>query len=86
MGQGRFYALNLLNGAPALDLDNDSNGMAEDAEDRYKTLKRPGIPTEPFAFFPKEQAPKILVGPEEVPDIKFNKLLQRLYWSELPSF
>jgi len=68
------------------DLDHDSNGTIEDAEDRYKTLKRPGIPTEPFAYFPVEQEPKILVGPEEVPDIKFAKLVQRLYWSEMPSF
>ena len=86
VGQARFYALNLLNGAPVADLDGDSNGEVEDASDRYKTLMRPGIPTEPFAFFPDAQEPKIMVGPEEIPDIGFGKLVQRTYWSELPSF
>lgn len=86
VGQARFYALNLLNGAPVADLGNNSNGEIRDADDRYKTLNRPGIPTEPFAFFPDAQEPKILVGPEEIPDIGFGKLVQRTYWSELPNF
>jgi len=51
VGQARFYALNLLNGTPVADLDKDANGEVEDASDRYKTLMRPGIPTEPYAFF-----------------------------------
>jgi hypothetical protein len=86
IGQARLYALNLLNGAPVADLDYDNSGVVEDARDRYKTLLRPGIPTEPYAYFPEDEAPRILVGPEEVPAIKFGKLLQRMYWSEIPTF
>ena len=86
VGQARFYAVNLLNGAPVADLDYDANGLVEDAKDRYKTLLRPGIPTQPYAYFPDGEQPRILVGPEEVPDIMFGELLRRLYWTELPSF
>ncbi len=60
-GFGRYYVVNLANGNPAGDTDNDGD---IDKQDRYRTLKSANIAAQPKIIFPDDARPLFMVGPE----------------------
>ena len=75
IGGGSIYALNILNGAAAMDLDGDGD---IDESDREKPLAHGGIPPEPAVLI-TEKGPVLLAGPEQFdPDI--DQLTERTFW------
>ena len=78
IGSGSVYVVNVLDGSPTVDMDED--GELE-VEDREKQLAHGGIPPEPAALI-TENGPTILVGPEQPVDVDFDNLTQRTYWRD----
>lgn len=89
IGIGRVYVLNILDGTPTLNL-SEINGGPNDpltVEDRSQDLRRAGIPPKPRVLFPDNgDAPTLLIGPEEGPDIDLGRLAKRVSWVEVPDF
>lgn len=79
IGGGSVYVLDVLDGSPTTDLDDDGD---KDKDDRNKDLTHGGIPPEPVALL-TEDGPTILVGPEQPVDPNFSNLTQRTYWTDL---
>lgn len=63
-GLGRYYALNVHDATPVLDINGD--GQLTSA-DRSQELKRGGIPPEPTVLLPGNGDTLIMIGPETVP-------------------
>lgn len=52
-GAGRLYLMNLENGTPVMDFEDDTTPESDlVAENRYKSVPGAGIPTEPVPYFP----------------------------------
>jgi len=83
IGGGRVYVLNILDGTPVLNLyGGDNDNLTK--EDRYIELSQSGIPSQPYAFFPEDEDPVLMIGREKGPDIDFGVLLLRSSWYEHP--
>lgn len=80
VGSGRVYALNILDGTPVYD-DGSGNYTKET---RYVNLDKPGIPPQPVPFF--GDGTSLLAGTQELPDLDFGDLVQRVYWTEQQEF
>lgn len=82
VGSGRIYAVNLRDGSPVLDLDEDGV-YANSKQDRSRILENGGIPPSPALLLPEEGEPILLVGPTQpVEDLDFGELSSRTYWSD----
>ncbi len=76
IGGGSVYALNILTGGPAVDMNGDG---VLDEEDREKQLAHGGIPPEPAVLI-TEDGPTLLAGPEQPFSPKFDNLTRRTFW------
>ncbi len=87
-GSGRFYALDAENGAPVADLDGQSPPDGASGEftisDRFKSLTRPGIPTQSIIVFPEgDVSPMPMVGTEFIPELKLDNSPKTTWWYQL---
>ncbi len=76
IGGGSVYALNILNGGPAVDMNGDG---VLDENDREKQLAHGGIPPEP-ALLITESGPTLLAGPEQPFEPSMKNLTRRTFW------
>lgn len=96
VGGGRIYTVDILTGAPTLDLDTDDGSTTDggtpgtgtddeelDKEDRHTDLTHGGIAPEPAPLMTDLGDPIILVGTEQPLDaFDFGNRTRRTYWIE----
>ena len=78
IGGGSVYVVNILDGAPATDLDGDGD---IDADDLEKNLNHAAIPPSPSILI-TEGGPIMTIGPESI-DFPFPDLTPRTFWSDM---
>ena len=79
-GSGRAYAINIADGTPVVDLNNDG---VFDENDRYKDLNNIGIPPEPQVIVLGD-GPQLLIGRQlatELLDVDWGEM-DRIKWRE----
>ena len=90
IGSGSFYALNIFNGAPILNLDGigDDNDLTE--SDRGRVLANPGLPPEVSVLFPEAGSgsgadgdPLFQVGKETITELESGDINQTTFWQEV---
>jgi type IV pilus assembly protein PilY1 len=79
-GEGVVYAVNIFDGSPVIDLDED--GEVGSTDDRVTTLVHGGIPPDPTALI-TEHGAILLVGAEQPLDVDFDNLTQRSFWVDV---
>lgn len=85
VGSGRVYAVNVLNGDPASDLDDDNDPTDPDTltkSDKYDELDKVGIPPKPVVLFPEVGDPVIVLGPELFEGVDKGEESRVTYWLE----
>ncbi len=87
VGSNNLYFLNLLDGTPAVDQNDDG---VFDKADRIHALKATGISAPPKVVFTEQDEGRktqvdIVIG-QESSNVGTIDLSRRLYWSELPEF
>jgi len=82
LGTNNLYILNIQDGTPVE--DNDDDGMLK-AGDRKRMLATQGIGAPPSIFFPGGDKVQIQVGTESAGELELN-LTQRIYWTEVPEY
>ena len=82
LGNNNLYILNIFDGTPAQDNDDDN---IFGKPDRKKELGTPGISAPPSIIFPGGEEVAIMVGTEPAGKIPID-FIRRLYWSEVPNY
>ena len=85
VGSGRVYSVNVLNGDPNTDLDDDNDPADPDTltkSDKYEDLDKVGIPPPPVVLFPETGDPVIMLGPELFEGVDKGEESRKTYWLE----
>ena len=82
IGSGSIYVMNVINGKPVIDMDDDG---VEETADRELALVHGGIPPDPNILITdttKGPTPSVMVGAEKF-DFPFDGLTKRTFWVDL---
>jgi len=86
LGTGRIYALNVLNGAPVLNFDENGSDDELTEQDRLRVLDQSGIPPEVSILFPQietNEKPFFQVGKETIEELDGGEPRKTTFWQEV---